>query len=66
MIHEKSCSEGFGSGQPNDVQPEFLYVVPSRREAMNFAVSIFKGVDTSTAEVITAAEAIHQFLVGGL
>lgn len=66
MIHEKSCSEGFGSGQPNDVQPEFLDVVPSRREAISFAASIFKGVDASTIDVMKMAEAIYQFLVGKL
>mgnify|MGYP003366536335 CR=1 FL=1 len=66
MSHNKNHAAGIEGCQVNDVQPDYMEVVPSRREAMDFAVSIFKGVDTSTEEVITAAAAIHQFLVGGL
>ncbi|MGO2959469.1 MAG: hypothetical protein ACTIDN_10605 [Acetobacter sp.] len=55
-----SSSENNAAGQA-----DYIEVVPSRREAMGFAVSMFKGVDASAIDVMKTAEAIHQFLVAG-
>lgn len=67
MSHSENHAARSSNCQVNGVQMD-LYkdVQPSRREAMGFAVGIFKGADASATDVIKMAEAIHQFLIGGL
>lgn len=65
--HEIKHAAGPDCYQVNGVQAEdFTEVVPSRQAAIAYATEIFSGASASAATVITAAEAIHQFLVGTL